>query len=98
MREIQLRGRLTQRIKDKSMELLGYEMNVTELRLMPYVLYQMTNEQRIDPGKCSSDDRAILKKWRKAGYTDGGASGLHISEDFWKILCAIVFLGYVDID
>jgi len=29
----QKRGELTQRIKDKSKELLGYEINVRELRL-----------------------------------------------------------------
>lgn len=98
----QRRGQLTDRIKDKSRELLGYEMNVTnnkcdELRLMAYIQYVMMNDQRIDPNKCNGDDRAILKKWREAGHIEGGASGLRITEQFWDILCEILFLGYVDL-
>ena len=45
---MQGRGQLTQRIKDKSYELLGYGINQTELRLMPYIQHQMMNSQRID--------------------------------------------------
>jgi len=95
---MQKRGQLTQRIKDKSKELLGYEINVMELRLMPYILTVMMNSQRIDPRKCTQDDRNILQKWREAGHIEGGASGLQIMEEFWNIICEIVRLGYVDID
>ena len=93
----QLRGRLTERIKEKSVELLGYEMDTTELRLMPYILTVMMNGQRIDPCKCNQDDREILSKWRKAGHIEGGAGGLFITKRFWKIICKIVYLGYVDL-
>lgn len=95
---MQKRGQLTQRIKDKSKELLGYEMDTTELRLMPYILTIMMNEQRIDPAKCNQDDRDVLQKWRKARYIEGGMSGLQITVEFWNIICEIVQLGYVDID
>jgi hypothetical protein len=91
------RGQLTDRIKAKSVELLGYEMDKTELRLMPYIQYVMVNEQRIKPEHCNGDDRAILAKWREAGHIEGGASGLAITQDFWNIICEIVFLGYVDL-
>jgi len=90
---MQKRGQLTDRIKARSRELLGYEMDVTELRLMPYVQYVMCNDQRIDPRKCNQADRDILSKWRKAG-----AGGLQITKQFWDIICEIVFLGCVDID
>ena len=95
---MQGRGQLTERIKKKSLELLGYEINVTELRLMSYIQYVMVNDQRIEPIKCNSDDRAILKKWREAGHIEGGASGLKITPEFWNIICKIIRLGYVDID
>ncbi len=95
---MQKRGQLTQRIKDKSKKLLGYEIDVTELRLMPYVLHTMMNDQRIKPRHCNQDDREILQKWREAGHIEGGASGLQITENFWNIICEIVRLGYVDID
>ena len=96
--ETQLRGSLTKRIKVKSKELLGYEINQTELRLMPYVLYVMMNEQKIDIRHCNQDDREVLQKWREAGHIEDGASGLQITEEFWNIICEIVRLGYVDLD
>ena len=92
-----MRGAITQAIKAKSKQLLGYEIDVTELRLMAYVVYVMMNEQRIDPNKCNRDDRDILQKWREAGHIQGGASGLSITREFWDILGEIVFMGYVDI-
>lgn len=93
----QYRGQLTERIKAKSMELLGYEMDVVELRLMPYIIYVMTNEQRIDPNRVNAAERDILKKWRDLKFIEGGASGLSISRKFYDILNEIIFLGYVDI-
>jgi len=93
-----LRGQLTDEIKKRSKELLGYEIDTTELRLMPYVLHTMMDDQRIDPRKCNQDDRVILKKWRQAEHIEGGASGLQITKEFWNIICEIVRMGYVDID
>lgn len=93
----QLRGSLTKRIKIKSKELLGYEIGQTELRLMPYIMYVMTNSQKIDIRRCNQDDRNILQKWREAGHIEGGASGLQITGEFWNILCEIIRLGYVDL-
>lgn len=95
---MQRRGELTDRIKKKSRELLGYEIDVTELRLMPYIQYVMVNEQRIDLNKINPADRAILKKWREAGHIEGGAGGLKITREFWNIICEVIRLGYVDID
>ena len=97
MNETQGRGQLTQRIKDKSKELLGYEIDQTELRLMPYVQYVMMNNQKIDSRHINSEERQILSKWRKAGHIEGGAGGLGITRQFWEILCEILFLGYVDL-
>lgn len=95
--EYQGRGQLTQRIKDKSKELLGYEIDVRELRLMPYIMTIMMNEQKINPNHVNGEERIILSKWREAGHTEGGASGLRLTEEFWNILCEIVRLGYVDL-
>lgn len=93
----QLRGQLTERIKLKSKELLGYEISLHELRLMPYLQYEMVNFQKINPLKVNEADRKVLAKWRKAGHIDGGASGLCITEEFWNIMHQIIFLGYVDL-
>ncbi len=93
----QSRGCVTDRIKEKSRELLGYEISTTELRLMPYVMYILQNNQKIQPQRCNQDDRNILSKWKTAGHAEGGASGLAITKQFWDIMCEIVFLGYVDL-
>ena len=97
MEATQLRGQVTPRIREKSKELLGYELETVELRLMPYIIHVMMNEHRIEMDKINGEERAILSKWRKAGHIEGGAGGLCITEEFWTILCEIVRLGYVDI-
>lgn len=94
---LQKRGKLTERIKAKSKELLGYEISVRELRLMPYVLTCMMNDQRIDPRKVSGEERDILATWRQKGWIEGGAGGLGVTIDFWNAICEIVRLGYVDL-
>jgi len=96
--EKQCRGQLTERIKAKSKELLGYEIDTKELRLMPYIQYTMTNWQKLDPNKVNEEERKILSKWRKAGHINGGAGGLGITKKFWDIINELIFLGYVDLD
>ena len=92
------RGVLTDRIKGKSVELLGYEITQTELRLMPYIMDVMMNAQKINPQHINDEERDILSKWREKKYIEGGASGLRITDEFWRIISEIVMLGYVDID
>lgn len=90
-----MRGKLTEEIKMYSQQKMGYEISERELRLMPYIQHQMMNEQRIDPNRINQEEREILSKWRKAGYIEGGASGLAITKEFWDNICEICFMGYV---
>lgn len=90
-----MRGQLTKKIVARSKELLGYEINQVELRLMPYVQFVMVNDQRIDPRKIDGKERDILSKWRKAGHIEGGASGLKITREFWDIVNDLLWLSYV---
>jgi hypothetical protein len=94
----QKRGQLTDRIKDRSKELLGSEISQMELRFMPYIQYVMVNNQKIDPININADERSMLGFWRNKGYIEGGASGLKITKEFWDIINELIFLGYVDID
>lgn len=89
------RGALTPEIKARSTELLGYEIGLRELRLMPYIQFVMMNDQRLDPRKINEEERAILSKWREAGHIEGGASGLSITREFWDIINDLLFMGYV---
>ena len=95
--EEQHRGRLSDRIKQKSLELLGYEISQVELRLMPYLQYVMVNDQKLELRKINREERTILSEWRKKGYITGGASLMEISKEFWDIINEIIFLGYVDL-
>lgn len=94
----QTRGQLTEQIKQKSVEVLGYEISLRELRLMPYISYTMLNDRRIDPNKINREERRVLSQWREKGYIEGGAAGIQITKEFWDAVHEILFLGYVDIE
>jgi hypothetical protein len=107
--ESQKRGQLTDRIKQRSAELFGYEISQKELRLMPYLQYQLVNEQRLKPEHLNEDDREILAKWVSKGYILDGVSEckgrpmmsegvkLKITKEFWDSILEILWLGYVDL-
>lgn len=93
------RGVLTPEIKQKAKELLGIEdLSTDELRFMPYIQYQMMNDQKIEPQRVNAGDRKILSKWRENGWIEGGAAGLGISKDFWDAIHEILWMAYVDYD
>ena len=107
--ESQKRGQLTDRIKVRSAELLGYEISQKELRLMPYLQYQLVNEQRLKPECLNEQDREILSKWVNKGYILDGVSEcegrpmmsegvkLKLTKEFWDSILEILWLGYVDL-
>ena len=72
----QKRGQLTQRIKEKSKELLGYEITQTELRLMAYAQYTLVNSQRIKREHTNEEDREILASWVEKGFVLNGVNPL----------------------
>lgn len=95
---IRKRGQLTDLIKIKSQELLGYEISQSEFRLMPYIQYVMTNSQKLDFNRINSEEREILSTWRKKCFIDGGNTfNLCISKKFWDAICELIFIGYVDL-
>lgn len=103
------RGQLTDRIKKRSVELLGYEITKRELRLLPYLGYQLQNEQRLDPRSLDREEMDSLAKWVAAGYILEGVATcgrpmmgegfkLKVTKKFWDILSQIIWLGYVDLN
>lgn len=89
------RGVLTDKVNEIAKKMIGREITTRELRLLPYIQYVMTNEQKIDIRKINQEEREILSKWRKDGFIEGGASGLAITKEFWNFVCEIVFEAYV---
>jgi hypothetical protein len=89
------RGAMTDAIKFKSQELLGYAITVYELRLLAYLQYVMMNDQKIDPQRINAEERSILSYWRKKDWIKGGAAGLKIRKTFWDAMNELLYLGYV---
>lgn len=93
------RGALTDRVKKKSIELLGYEIGLREFRLMPYIQYRLMNEHKLARAHVNAEERVILEKWEKAGYMKREAwFWVEVSKEFWDIMSELLYLGYVDID
>jgi len=96
----QKRGQISDRIKFKSKELLGYEIGKIELRLMAYIQYVMCNEQTIERSKLHDEEKPILKKWEvlKFIFIENNYYDIRVTKEFWNIICEIIYLGYVDLE
>lgn len=95
---MQQRGMLTDRIKEKSLKLLGYEITTIELRLMPYIQYIMVNNHILEIVYFNKEEDEILNKWQEMKFIDINNSKISITKEFWDILSEIIYLGYVDIN
>ena len=91
------RGELTDRIKKQSKKLLGYEIDVKELRFMAYFHYTMVNTQKVDPVHMDAEEILILDKWLKADRISTEGPKLICTKEFWDALGEIIYLGYVDL-
>ena len=96
-KDTQMRGQLTQRVKEKSVELLGYEISIQELRLLPHLTYIMVNSQVVDPRTFSKDEVAIMTKWVAAGLLIRIGPAMRPTAGFWMICSELLWLGYVDL-
>ncbi len=90
------RGMMTDEIKEKSKQLLGFEITQGELRLMAYIQYVMMNDQRIVPIRINESERTMLSRWRKQKFITGGASDMTMTKKFWDAMNEILWLGYVN--
>lgn len=89
------RGVLTDEIKKRSSELLGYEITVRELRLMPYIDYTIKNTQSIDGNRTNSEEREILRKWQDMNFITGTLAKLGLSKQFYDAMQEILWIAYV---
>ena len=89
------RGQLNKQVQEKAKSFLGREMDVRELRLIPYIQYTMVNSQKIDPRHINQEEREILQKWKETGHVEGGITGLAITKEFWDFMCEILWNSYV---
>lgn len=92
------RGQLTQRVIDKSKELLDYEISVRELRLMPYLQNTMMDSQKINFAQLNGEEIAIIRKWSENGFVGIEDYKLSMTKEFWDIINQILYLAYVDLN
>ncbi len=90
------RGHLTKQMKDTWLIFFDEELTLRKLRLLPYINSAMLNDQRLDPNRINEQERKIVMDWKSKGLMTGGATGLSITEDFWKAMCKVLWLGYMD--
>ena len=93
----QRRGELTERVKDKAKELLGYDISQEELRLIPYIVYELTNGGTVDRAKMNLFEREVLKVWGEKGWFTKHGKNIAVTKEFWGMLNEILWLGYVDL-
>ena len=92
------RGELTERIEQKSHEVLGHAVCQTELRFMAYVHYTLMNSRRIDPERIDADEVMLLNDWFRAGrMSTDKDNNLVCTKEFWDAMSEILYLGYVDL-
>ena len=90
-----MRGMLSEEIKQKSQELLWYEITQEELRLMPYVLYCVLNDQDVSPRHINVEERKILMEWDKKGFISSPSSDLRVRKDFYDMANELLWIGYI---
>lgn len=86
---------LSEEIKQKSQELLRYEITQEELRLMPYVLYCVLNDQDVSPRHINAEERNILMEWQKKGFISSPSLHLRIRKDFYDMANELLWIGYI---
>lgn len=91
------RGELTKRVQETAKVLLGREITVRELRLMPYICNIMQNTPVIDQRKINDEERDIIDQWFNDDWLDGTVVNPRITEKYWMAFNALLFLAYVDL-
>jgi hypothetical protein len=91
------RGQLSPEIIAKAREFFGYDINRTELRLLPYIHSVSVNDQVIDPRRVNDEEIAILRKWDIDGHLLlSPSSTLEITKPFYDAINEILWIAYVD--
>ena len=90
-----MRGMLTDEIKQKSKELFGYEITQEELRLMPYVMYCVFNDDNLNRKNVDMVEMEILTNWEDKGFIKSPFTGLKVSKDFYDKVNELLWIGYV---
>lgn len=89
------RGQLTEEIQVASQSFLDQPITVRELRLLPYIQYQICNSLIINPTSINFEERTILKQWESNGYLENPFSEIKVTKEFWDFMCQMIGMSYV---
>lgn len=97
MKDMNYRGVLTPKIKEKAEKYLGREFTQKELRLYPYIQYCCVNSKPIDRRQIDKEEFDLLEKLDDENRIIWDvASCIHPSREFWTFICDIIADGYVE--
>lgn len=93
------RGELMEEAKGVAKRLLGIDLTLRELRLLPYVQHLAVDHAAIDRQKVSDEEAAILLDWIEKDWIKGTwFSRVVPSLEFWRAITEILYVTYVDND
>lgn len=88
------RGVLTPEVSKLAKKLLGRNISVTELRLMPYIMLKLMDNEDVDPAHVNRGDRVVFALWKEKDYIDNVSTDLTVSSEFYDIMVQIIKVGY----
>jgi len=89
------RGIITDKIKEKSLELIGYEITQKELRLLPYIDYLLKNSKGLDRRRITDEEITIINSWESMGFIIIGLK-IKCKKNFYDFMQEILWMGYVE--
>ena len=90
------RGRITVKVQELAKKLLGRDITVAELRLMPYVMLKLMDNHNVDPQHINGDERKVFAVWKEKNYIDNMSTSLSVSSEFYDIMVQILKVGYCE--
>lgn len=96
------RGKITPQIDLLCQKLLGNKLNTTALRLIPHILYKITNGTTLTRANINEDDLQVLRSWNNKGYIDFNIEDprneipIEVSKQFYDVMCEIAWYSYVE--
>lgn len=90
------RGMLTPAVQAAASDLMGREITVRELRLMPYLAYVVQNSRVINQCGIHDEERDVLRAWESEGRVSFVDNHVVVTKQFWDVMNQLVWLAYVN--
>lgn len=94
-----MRGELTQKIKNESIKLIGYEIKKDELKLIPYLHHCLINFCFLDNNKINYNEHKILCEWDRKNFINfipAESKVILMDKDFWNFMNKMLYMSYVN--